>query len=341
MALSLFSDKDVASVYLKKASDLIKKKEYKEALTNFKKAINEEPEMAETYMALGEMYRDLGESKEAKLNFDKSLTFINDQGQTDKLKALANKINSYLTEYGKNRQELDRINEQFLTALLPLLDKYENEDPELALSTVEKALKIRPNDQMLLDKKKDLAQKSSDARRDQMTALYNGGDFNDWDITPEYWTIENNLIKFDCDKGSTISAITHKTKIVGDYNLVAKVRFDNSYSSQSILALSFGFQSIASCYAFGFFDQKLVLAKHTRDAEGFARLMEKDISAINISDWNELEVEIYGSNIRCYLNGELYFELDEFSKGATRGCPALIGNNCSGYLKDVMYSSDE
>ena len=341
MAAILFSDKDVASVYLKKASDLVKKKEYKEALANYKKAINEEPELAEIYLSLGEMYRDLGETTEARANFEKALTIIADQGQSDKLKSLVNKINSYLAEYDKSRQEFDRINEQFLNAITPLLDKYQAEDPELALSMVSKVLKIKPDDQMLLDKKKELAQQAADARRAQMTAIYNGGDFTDWDIVPEYWSIEDNLIRFTSDKSNTISAITHKTKITGDYNLVAKLRLADSFGTSNILALSFGFQSLSSCYAFGIFDQKLVLAKQTRDNESFVKLKVKDISGVDLSDWNELEVEVYGANIRCYLNGELCFEQEEFNKGITRGSPALIGNNCSGYFMDIMYSSDE
>lgn len=67
-AIFLYSDNDVALIYIKKAQELVKQKDYKEALKNFTKAINEAPESVDAYFALGEMYRDIGESAEATEN---------------------------------------------------------------------------------------------------------------------------------------------------------------------------------------------------------------------------------------------------------------------------------
>jgi hypothetical protein len=45
--------------------------------------------------------------------------------------------------------------------------------------------------------------------------------------------------------------------------------------------------------------------------------------------------------VKCYLNGELCFELTAPDKEALSGNPALVGNNCAGYFKDVLYASEE
>lgn len=340
-AIFLYSDDEAASVYIKKAQELAKKKEYKEAIKNFTKAINEAPESVDAYFALGEMYRDIGESAEATAKFNKASDLIREQGNPDKLKTVQNKINTYLAEYEKLRQELNNINEGFLKSITPLLEKFEKEDQEFALIICQKALKITPNHEIFLKKIKELSQKLSDAKKEQMSPLYNGNDFEDWKV-PQDWSIENNLIKFECAEPGTTSAASHKNKITGDYNLAAKLKLENAYPPGNILALSFGFQSLNACYAYGFFDQKLALFKCTMDDKIFQKLKEKDIvSDINISDWNELEVEIQGKAIRCYLNGELVFEIEESLKDKLRGNPALIGKNCIGYFKDILYLSDE
>src|SRR3989339_1829276 len=89
----LYPDNDAAEIYLKKAQELAKKKDYKEALSNFNKAVNEAPELPAVYLALGELYRELNESQEASANFRKALELIEQQGGQDRLKSVQNKIN--------------------------------------------------------------------------------------------------------------------------------------------------------------------------------------------------------------------------------------------------------
>ncbi|HLD35254.1 MAG TPA: tetratricopeptide repeat protein, partial [Planctomycetota bacterium] len=79
----LYPDNDAAEIYLKKAQELAKKKDYKEALSNFNKAVNEAPELPAVYLALGELYRELNESQEASANFRKALELIEQQGGQD------------------------------------------------------------------------------------------------------------------------------------------------------------------------------------------------------------------------------------------------------------------
>jgi tetratricopeptide (TPR) repeat protein len=340
-ALALYSDDEIAGVYVKKAQDLAKKKEYKEALTSFRKAINESPELPDTYVALGEMYRDVGESEDATTNFQKALAIIQSKEPNPKLKSLQSKVESYLSEYAKLRQELAKINEQFLKSLLPLMDKYETEDPELALMISERILRLEPANETALSKKKELSRRLSDAKKQGMTALFNGDDLDDWE-TSEGWSVKENCIRFELSESNVVSAAAHKTKLSGDYNIVAQVKLDGVSGQSNILAVSFGFQSLSACYAFGFFDNKLALAMQSRKEDGrFQRLKEKELGNIDVADWNELEVEVYGRAVRFYLNGELCFEMTAPDKESLSGNTALIGNNCAGWFRDVLYAADE
>ncbi|MFA5795057.1 MAG: family 16 glycoside hydrolase [Candidatus Brocadiia bacterium] len=335
-----YSDDDVAQVFIKKAQDLAKKKEYKEALANFRKAIAEAPNLVDGYFCLGEMYRDIGESEEAATNFSRASEMISEQEQTSKLKSYQSKIDGFFAEYNKVRQELDKANEQLIKSLMPLIDKYQAEDIELAVYIIERAFRAVPNDEGLQIKRKELAQKVTEAKKATMKPLFNGNDLDDWDINRD-WSVRENCASFVFEDKEMISASSTRVRLNGDYNIIARVKQDSGFGQSNILALGFGFQSLKNCYVFGYFDGKLLLGKHTLDSGRYLRIKEKELPDVDISDWNELEVEVAGKTIRCYLNGELCFEATEPNKDALSGVQALIGNNCSGQFKDILYSSED
>jgi predicted O-linked N-acetylglucosamine transferase (SPINDLY family) len=69
-------------------------------------------------------------------------------------------------------------------ALKHKLEKYEKDDPEIALMISEKALKVQPDNEMFLNKNKELSKQIADAKKENMTPLYNGTDLSDWEVPP-------------------------------------------------------------------------------------------------------------------------------------------------------------
>ncbi|MBI5777914.1 MAG: DUF1080 domain-containing protein [Planctomycetes bacterium] len=340
-SVGLYPDEDTASIYLKKAQELARKKAYKEALDNFNKAINEAPEQVDAYLALGELYRDINESDEAVANFRKALALIEQKGSPDKFKSVQNKINSYLAEYDKNRQELVKFRDQFLQSLWSLVVKYEKDDLQFALLVTERALKIDATNALFINKRLELSKAIGELGKEQMASLFNGTDLDGWKGASEDWQVENEAIRFECDKPEILSGLSYKIKLESDYVFTSKFKMEKVYGSQNFLMLAFGYQSLSNNYAFGIFDQKLALVRHEGD-KPYRKIKEKELPpGIDLVGWNELTVEVYGDAVRCYLNGDLCLEMEESDKTNLRGLVALVGNNCSGYFKDIMYSSEE
>jgi hypothetical protein len=135
------------------------------------------------------------------------------------------------------------------------------------------------------------------------------------------------------------------------------------------VGLTFGYNPNRPNYMLAFSGQRLILGQHTRLKPTNRKLREtllltdktqdeaaladqpvptavgtnrdKTHQAVNLEDWNELEVSVRQGVIRCYLNGEFYFDYTEPDKTMLEGSIALSGHKCSGLFKDPLYSGGE
>ena len=95
-----------------------------------------------------------------------------------------------------------------------------------------------------------------------MESLFNGTDLDGWKGSHEDWQVQDQAIRFECNKSEILCGLSQKIKFEGDYTLSAKVRLDRSNSGGHFLMLSFGYQTLSDNYAFGLFDRILVIARH-------------------------------------------------------------------------------
>jgi len=348
----VWADEVSADIYLKSGQEQARKKEYKKAVESLTKAMAEAPKMIEPYVALGEVYRDTGESAEARTNFTKALDLIStahdaagtNTGDNDaKYKTLQTKLTGYLAEYDKTRQEFNKLNEQFSQAALALIEKYEKDNPELAMNITDKLLKINPDDIVLLAKKKEYSQQvvSDAVEKNEIVTLFPSRDFDDDDNKlPEHWSINNETIKLNWLEPGHMAFLPGKVKALNNYVINGKMKIVDANPPSYCAGIAFGAQSSAEFYFFGVANMKLALGRRVNNTSELRLLQEKRMgSDFNITDWNTLEIQVSEDMVRCFVNGTLSIEYTEDNKEALRGKIALLGSNAILEFKEITLAN--
>jgi tetratricopeptide (TPR) repeat protein len=135
-----------AKTYYKTAHEFLESKNYDDALTQFSKALEIEPDYIDAYMARGQIYEFKGELEKAKTDYERALTF---ETKSEELYYLAANINYKMAEYPESINKINQAltqNSKFLQAVqlqvkvYVALERYND-----ALLSANKALNLRYN----------------------------------------------------------------------------------------------------------------------------------------------------------------------------------------------------
>jgi hypothetical protein len=337
-------DEDSARVYLNKARDLIKNKEYQSALECFQKAAQEAPDFVDLYFERGVMYWNLREATEAMNDFNKASDLLKAKTELPKqLQLIQGKIASYQTEYEKIRKELDDINRKYLGKFLELADKYQDSGEDYLLQLLKHLSKMEPGNKEIEERTAKLNSKSMQMEKGVMESLFNGKDLIGWELFENnVFMAEAGQIRGKSPDGAYIT-VSNNVNPEGNYTLSIDVQLAEQTGKDHLFGLAFAFKKINEMYYYGFYNNRLVFKRYTRGAGEDKPIKDLPLPArIDPAKWNTLMIKTKDNSAGCYLNNELQFEviMPDENPPRFKGLPGVLIQSCNANFKDILYLSD-
>ncbi|MBI5778027.1 MAG: tetratricopeptide repeat protein [Planctomycetes bacterium] len=344
----LRADEQSAGIYLQKALEAVKQKNYVAALELFDKAVKEAPDMPEIYYERGMLYWKNKEMSEGISDLNKAAGLINalDKPSMNR-KNLLPKIAAGQSEYKKLADEFDALNQKYMARDLALLEQNQANPDPLLIDIMNIIQPFIP--ESMREQYNTLWTNIFSETGKKMTPLFNGANLGDWEAENPNWTVENGAII-----GQFMdSLLVHKHTVQlnsGAYAVSAKVQILEENPPDVNAGILFGGR-FDQFLLFGVRSNRVELVKFSiqQDVKNDRRVLMPNVIAncpppagFDAKQVNELMIIVDDDFVDCYLNGKRIMG-KRFAGGETGdrksfyGAPGLSVLRCKAQFTDFKY----
>lgn len=344
----LLADEEYAQVYLQKASEQVKKKDYTSALENFRKAFAEAPEMPEIFYERGLMYWQARELVEALNDFNKVVElFAKKDSLSPAQQEIARKIDSYGTEYDKQRQEFSNINKKYISKFLSLADNSRDSGDNYIRDLLSKLSSLEPKNAEIRKRIKSMEDIEISKQKLEMTPFFNGTDLEGWDPRRRQCRVEDGEIKAEAPEGTL--AVSYSCDMENKFSVFANMKIDEIYEKDYMCGIIMAYRGVNDYYVVTFFKGRLVFMKMTEEETAMGKEQKNSFLAeimlpqnIDVKEWNSLYVQVDGNNVSVYLNSTLQLKVEVPEEWTLKFKGSLgLALQCSKVsFKELLYKKD-
>ncbi len=330
-------DPDVADLLYKKARKAFASKDYVEAESCFRRAIQEVSPYPEARLGLGETLEKLDRPGDAERSYRACIAEVEAAGDPSKWRATKVRAQQALARVQGPRHEITKINEAFVRRCVEFGKKRAESDPLWARKAFETVLLIDPSNEAAKGFLKKL--KASAAAPAPANPSPKGERFGEplvrkelWEGAPE-WSVASDAIVGDV-RGKGKLFWLEGIPLDGRYGIQGRFRVTRP-SERYVYGLFFGGVSN------GFTWWELVL-RHNNEVElnrcldGEAEpLKDRILTTFDHRAWHTLRVDVTPGDVKVTLDGEAIFDLTVSDRKAFDGKLCLFVQEAAVEWKDL------
>lgn len=334
--LSLFikADEDIARQFLAKGDEALKKGKAAQALEFYQKAAKEGPNLPEAHFKTGQAYLELNEKVKGRIAFKKCLALIDKIDKpTPALKELRKKAEQSVNELQISCKEGKIIERDYLNELLAFAKRCKIKDTLLAEDALKRVLEFDPNN---VEAQKLLEEIKKDTVFPRWEVIFKSN-LDGWKPQePSNWWVEEDKIMVCDTQGAPIN-IKEKVWVEGNFKVSMEFKIAKSYRDGYAVGIVIGMEKEDDVKTVAVLEEEtLKLIKFT-SGKGRDLHTGQLPDTYKKGDWNRLQVEVLGENLRAYVNDKLSLEYKADDKSVFKGKIGIWVQRCQAGFADIKY----
>ncbi len=299
------ADEVSAKFYTARGAKLLASGDRTEAREQYEKALEEKAGYAPALLGLAQMEANGDEPDQAIVWLDACLEQEARSGLSKDEKGAISKARKLYRKLDRPRLELRDILRSFQSKLLDMAIRYEQKDPALARRCLERLLKVCPDHPEALRLLKGAATNAAaplDALGGKRKELFNGKNFDGWNVDSPIWKVANGCIK--ANPGADGHTLPCHEMLGESYTLEIELCAPDGIPQGQLIGVLFG-DGGASSYAFALLPTGVALIRNT----GAGLQIIKRVPFTRIADgftpteWHTLRMEIRGKDFKATIDG--------------------------------------